>query len=190
MIGDVIAASPSQSNFDYINLLLGKLEQLAAIGDGEQWRTFCNECVKEMGPLGKLQEIHVRFALDAIRVQLENWHAEFARVSNDAQFIHMTQELNSTVKGLIQSSLTSSVTLSKIMLHIVTFFMNISEWDFLLRSFSKFKSPFLDVAKMIGAYMTTTDSAVARQIAEGPWWQVMSSTFQDFSGKLVLCLFL
>ncbi|VDN39720.1 unnamed protein product [Gongylonema pulchrum] len=95
----------------------------------------------------------------------------------------MTQELNSTVKGLIQSSLTSSVTLSKIMLHIVTFFMNISEWDFLLRSFSKFKSPFLDVAKMIGAYMTTTDSAVARQIAEGPWWQVMSSTFQDFSGN-------
>lgn len=38
--------------------------------DGTQWRTFCNDCVKEMGPLGKVQEIQVRFAFDAVRVQV------------------------------------------------------------------------------------------------------------------------
>ncbi|VDK66352.1 unnamed protein product, partial [Onchocerca ochengi] len=69
MIGDVISAAASQGNFEHINFMLGKLEQLAVIGDGAQWRTFCNDCVKEMGPLGKIQEIQVRFAFDAVRVQ-------------------------------------------------------------------------------------------------------------------------
>lgn len=32
MIGDVISAAATQGNFDYITLLLGKLEQLAAMG--------------------------------------------------------------------------------------------------------------------------------------------------------------
>ncbi|OZC06500.1 hypothetical protein X798_06511 [Onchocerca flexuosa] len=179
MIGDVISAAASQGNFEHINLMLGKLEQLAVIGDGAQWRTFCNDCVKEMGPLGKIQEIQVRFAFDAVRVQLECWHARFSRVSNNAQFVHVTQTLNSTVKALIQSSMTSPVTMGKMMLHTVTFFINTSEWDFLLRSFVKVKSPFLDAAKMIAAYMTSSDPAVARQIVEGPWWHVMNSTFQD-----------
>ncbi|CAG9536551.1 unnamed protein product [Cercopithifilaria johnstoni] len=179
MIGDVMSAAASQGNFEHINLMLGKLEQLAIIGDGTQWRTFCNECVKEMGPLGKIQEIQVRFAFDAVRVQLECWHARFSRVSNNAQFVHVTQALNSTVKALIQSSMTSPVTMGKMMLHTVTFFINTSEWDFLLRSFVKLKSPFLDAAKMIAAYMTSTDPAVARQIVEGPWWHVMNSTFQE-----------
>ncbi|VDO59361.1 unnamed protein product, partial [Onchocerca flexuosa] len=178
MIGDVISAAASQGNFEHINLMLGKLEQLAVIGDGAQWRTFCNDCVKEMGPLGKIQEIQVRFAFDAVRVQLECWHARFSRVSNNAQFVHVTQTLNSTVKALIQSSMTSPVTMGKMMLHTVTFFINTSEWDFLLRSFVKVKSPFLDAAKMIAAYMTSSDPAVARQIVEGPWWHVMNSTFQ------------
>ncbi|KAM3718703.1 Integrator complex subunit [Dirofilaria immitis] len=180
MIGDVMSAAASQVNFEHINLLLGKLEQLAVIGDGAQWRTFCNDCVKEMGPLGKIQEIQVRFAFDAVRVQLECWHARFSRVSNNAQFVHVTQALNSTVKALIQSSMTSPVTMGKMMLHTVTFFINTSEWDFLLRSFVKVKSPFLDAAKMIAAYMTSTDPAVARQIVEGPWWHVMNSTFQEY----------
>uniref|UniRef100_A0A1I7W1V1 UBR-type domain-containing protein n=1 Tax=Loa loa TaxID=7209 RepID=A0A1I7W1V1_LOALO len=179
MIGDVMSAAASQGNFEHINLMLGKLEQLAVIGDGTQWRTFCNDCVKEMGPLGKIQEIQVRFAFDAVRVQLECWHARFSRVSNNAQFVHVTQALNSTVKALIQSSMTSPVTMGKMMLHTVTFFINTSEWDFLLRSFVKLKSPFLDAAKMIAAYMTSTDPTVARQIVEGPWWHVMNSTFQE-----------
>ncbi|VBB30515.1 unnamed protein product [Acanthocheilonema viteae] len=168
MIGDVMSAAASQGNFEHINLMLGKLEQLAIIGDGTQWRTFCNECVKEMGPLGRIQEIQVRFAFDAVRVQLECWHARFSRVSNNAQFVHVTQALNSTVKALIQSSMTSPATMGKMMLHTVTFFINTSEWDFLLRSFVKLKSPFLDAAKMIAAYMTSSDPAVARQIVEGP----------------------
>ncbi|VDK86607.1 unnamed protein product [Litomosoides sigmodontis] len=179
MIGDVMSAAASQGNFEHINVMLGKLEQLAIIGDGTQWRTFCNECVKEMGPLGKIQEIQVRFAFDAVRVQLECWHARFLRISNSAQFVQVTQALNSTVKALIQSSMTSPATMGKMMLHTVTFFINTSEWDFLLRSFVKLKSPFLDAAKMIAAYMTSSDPAVARQIVEGPWWQVMNSTFQE-----------
>ncbi|KAK6105022.1 hypothetical protein QQG55_18630 [Brugia pahangi] len=183
MIGDVMSAAASQGNFEHINLMLGKLEQLAVIGDGTQWRTFCNECVKEMGPLGKIQEIQVRFAFDAVRVQLECWHARFSRVSSNPQFVHVTQTLNSTVKALIQSSMTSPVTMGKMMLHTVTFFINTSEWDFLLRSFVKLKSPFLDAAKMIAAYMTSNDPTVARQIVEGPWWHVMNSTFQDLSSN-------
>ncbi|MCP9262346.1 hypothetical protein DINM_005619 [Dirofilaria immitis] len=205
MIGDVMSAAASQVNFEHINLLLGKLEQLAVIGDGAQWRTFCNDCVKEMGPLGKIQEIQVRFAFDAVRVQvisrdtpsysyrrvgygyyflgngfykLECWHARFSRVSNNAQFVHVTQALNSTVKALIQSSMTSPVTMGKMMLHTVTFFINTSEWDFYYVLLVK--SPFLDAAKMIAAYMTSTDPAVARQIVEGPWWHVMNSTFQEY----------
>uniref|UniRef100_A0A0R3RGG2 Nucleolar protein 56 n=1 Tax=Elaeophora elaphi TaxID=1147741 RepID=A0A0R3RGG2_9BILA len=210
MIGDVMSAAASQGNFEHINLMLGKLEQLAIIGDGTQWRTFCNECVKEMGPLGKIQEIQVRFAFDAVRVQvylycgilsckvniitdspiqLECWHARFSRVSNNAQFVHVTQALNSTVKALIQSSMTSPVTMGKMMLHTVTFFINTSEWDFLLRSFVKLKSPFLDAAKMIAAYMTSTDPLVARQIVEGPWWHVMNSTFQELPSSRHVTLY-
>ncbi|VDO42302.1 unnamed protein product [Brugia timori] len=100
--------------------------------------------------------------------QLECWHARFSRVSSNPQFVHVTQTLNSTVKALIQSSMTSPVTMGKMMLHTVTFFINTSEWDFLLRSFVKLKSPFLDAAKMIAAYMTSNDPTVARQIVEGP----------------------
>nr|CDP91181.1 Bm8199, isoform a [Brugia malayi] len=114
---------------------------------------------------------------------LECWHARFSRVSSNPQFVHVTQTLNSTVKALIQSSMTSPVTMGKMMLHTVTFFINTSEWDFLLRSFVKLKSPFLDAAKMIAAYMTSNDPTVARQIVEGPWWHVMNSTFQDLSSN-------
>lgn len=50
----------------------------------------------------------------------------------------------------------------------------------------RLKSPFLDVAKLIAAYMTNIDVGYARQVADGPWWQVMGSTFQDSPTKLVI----
>lgn len=50
----------------------------------------------------------------------------------------------------------------------------------------RLKSPFLDAAKMIAAYMTSSDPAVARQIVEGPWWQVMNSTFQELPSNRYL----
>lgn len=80
---------------------------------------------------------HVVSSIIDSLVQLECWHARFSRISNSAQFVHVTQALNSTVKALIQSSMTSPATMGKMMLHTVTFFINTSEWDFLLRSFVK-----------------------------------------------------
>ncbi|VDM96840.1 unnamed protein product [Thelazia callipaeda] len=168
MVGDAISAAATQGNVENVNLILGKLEQLAVIGDGARWRTFCNDCVKEMGPLGKIPDIQVRFAYDAVRVQLECWHARLSRVSNNAEFVHFTHTLNLTVKAFVQSSMTNT---AAIIVYNLLF----------THSFAclRLRSPFLDVAKMIGAYMTSTDSIVARQIIEGPWWHVMSSTFQE-----------
>lgn len=55
--------------------------------DGTQWRTFCNDCVKEMGPLGKIQEIQVRFAFDAVRVQVDFFRAMPDNVSPNGNVI-------------------------------------------------------------------------------------------------------
>lgn len=49
MIGDVMSAAASQGNFEHINLMLGKLEQLALIG------VCCNFRLFEMNNFKKFQ---------------------------------------------------------------------------------------------------------------------------------------
>lgn len=42
----------------------------------------------------------------------------------------------------------------------------------------RLKSPFLDVAKVLAAYMTS-DPAMKKKVADGAWWQIMHATFED-----------
>uniref|UniRef100_A0A915ACT1 Integrator complex subunit 8 n=2 Tax=Parascaris TaxID=6254 RepID=A0A915ACT1_PARUN len=188
MIGEaVLPAFVNKSGYDYIALLLGKLEHLAKIGDIKQWTSFGNECVKELGVIGRNQDVQMRFACDVVRVQLDKWHRLFPVVPTSAAvFVHVTQELQSTVQSLVQASLTmpsSSIdTVGSMMLQMVAFFINTTEWQFILKISSKLKSPFLDVAKVLAAYMTS-DPAMKKKVADGAWWQIMHATFEDPTTK-------
>lgn len=38
--------------------------------DELRWRSFCNDCVKELGALSRVQETHMRFVVDGVRVKV------------------------------------------------------------------------------------------------------------------------
>ncbi|KHN71072.1 hypothetical protein Tcan_02542 [Toxocara canis] len=184
MVGEIVLpAFVGKPGYEYIALLLGKLEHLAKIGDIQQWTSFGNECVKELGVIGRNQDVQMRFTCDV----LDKWHRLFPVVPGDAAiFVHVTQELQKTVQSLVQASLTmppsSMDTIGSMMLQTVAFFINTTEWEFILKSSPKLKSPFLDVAKVLAAYMTS-DAAMKKKVAEGAWFQIMHSTFEDSSAK-------
>lgn len=71
-------------------------------------------------------------------VQLDCWHSRFAQTFNAPQFLRTTQELQQTVKGLIQASLSMAASpgplIGKMLLQTVAFFINTTEWEYLIKS--------------------------------------------------------
>uniref|UniRef100_A0A0N5B095 Importin N-terminal domain-containing protein n=1 Tax=Syphacia muris TaxID=451379 RepID=A0A0N5B095_9BILA len=143
---------------------------------------FCSVCVNELYLLEKGLDVDVKllFTFDFVRFKLKNWHEKTYKSSNNENVLRTTQELQKNVKAIVQTALSKSAvpTLSKMMVHIVTFFINTNEWDYIMKCSDKLRSPFLDVAKVLAAFITA-DQSRAKMIADGPWWQIMHLTFED-----------
>ncbi|CAI4224247.1 unnamed protein product [Auanema sp. JU1783] len=160
---------------DFHALLLGKMNQLARIGNHQDWQQFCNNTVTELGHLGVQNQ--VRFLLEALNVQSAILN-EKLNVSFESFGTQLIQTHLKATKGFFANPQAVNIPNShELCSQVLALCLNAKEWDFVISKLD-LPVPIMTIVKLIAAFGQHGNNPGMKKLADA-WTTQLTPSFEN-----------